>query len=111
MLHIHIRCCLVEGSSAVLGSTQAGDLLVLDGEFIIVRDLFIDVDRLPGIDDYFLSGFYRDDFSVAVWLNVNSGEIIRMIEKKTAILHFSQTVRDNFEGEEKKPRKICVRCD
>lgn len=67
----HICCCSVEGSSAVLGSTQAGDLLVLDGEFIIICDLFIHADWLPGIDDYFLSGVYRDDFSVAVWLNVN----------------------------------------
>lgn len=62
---------LVEGSSAVFGSTQAGDLLVLDGEFIIVRDLFVDADRLARIDDYFLFGFYSDDFGVAVWLKVN----------------------------------------
>lgn len=70
-VHGTAGCCLVEGSSAVLGSAQARDLLVLDGEFIIVCDLLVDADRLPRIDDNFLFGFYGDDFSIAVWLNVN----------------------------------------
>lgn len=71
MLHSTIGRCLVESSSAVLSSTQAGDLLVLDGEFIIIRDLFVDADGLTRIDDYFLFAFYSDDFSIAVWLKVN----------------------------------------
>lgn len=68
---------LVESSSTVFGSTQTGDLLVFDGEFIIVCDLFVDADRLARIDDYLLFGFYSDDFSIAVWLKVNRRKIKR----------------------------------
>lgn len=73
---------LVEGSSAVLGSAQAGDLLILDGELIIVRDLLIDADWLARIDDYFLSGFYGDDFRVAVRLNTNRRKYIIVLIKE-----------------------------
>lgn len=37
---------LVEGSPAVLGATEAGDLHVLDGELIVVCDLLVNIDVL-----------------------------------------------------------------
>lgn len=60
--------CLVEGSSTVLCSTQAGDLLILNREFVIISDLFIYTNRLPRVDDYLLLSFYSDNFGIAVWL-------------------------------------------
>lgn len=37
---------LVERSPAVLGSAQTRDLLVLNGELVVIGNLLIDVDRL-----------------------------------------------------------------
>lgn len=60
--------CLIEGSSTVLRSTQTGDLLILNREFVIVCDLLIYTNRLPRVDDYLLLSFDSDDFGIAVWL-------------------------------------------
>lgn len=59
---------LVERSAAVLRSTQAGDFVLLQGEFVVVGDLLVNGDRLLGVDHDLLLRLYGDDFSVAVWL-------------------------------------------
>lgn len=63
-----MSACLIEGSSTVLRSTQAGDLLILNREFVIISNLFIYINRLPRVDDYLLLSFDGDDFGIAVWL-------------------------------------------
>lgn len=37
---------LVESPATVLGPTQAGDLVLLQGELVVVGDLLVDADRL-----------------------------------------------------------------
>lgn len=59
---------LVERPPAVLGSTQARDLVLLQRELVVVGDLFVDGDGLLRVDDDLLLGLYGDDLSVAVWL-------------------------------------------
>ena len=59
---------LVQGAMAAVGPTQAGDLLVFDGELVVIGDLLADGDGLPGVDDDLLLGLHRDDLSVAVGL-------------------------------------------
>lgn len=63
---------LVERSSAVLRSTQTGDLHVLDGELVVVRDLLVDVDGLPGVDHDLLLRLHRDDLRITVRLEKTS---------------------------------------
>lgn len=59
---------LVERPPAVLRSTQAGDLVVLQGELVVVGDLLIEGDGLLRVDHNLLLGLYGDDLGVAVWL-------------------------------------------
>lgn len=59
---------LVQRPPAVLGPTQTGDLHVLDGELVVVRDLLVDVDGLPGVDHDLLLRLHRDDLRIAVRL-------------------------------------------
>lgn len=59
---------LVQRSPAVLGPTQTGDLLILDGELVVVRDLLVDVDGLPGVDHDLLLRLHCDDLRVTVGL-------------------------------------------
>lgn len=59
---------LVERSPAVLGPTQTGDLLVLDGELVVVRDLLVDVDGLSGVDHNLLLRLHRDHLRITVGL-------------------------------------------
>lgn len=44
------------------------DLLVLDGELVVVGDFFAERDRLLGVDDDLLLAVDGDDFGVAVRL-------------------------------------------
>ena len=64
---------LVEGPPAVLGAAQTGDLDVLDGELVVVRDLLVDVDVLFGVDDDLLLRLHRDHLGVAVGLWARRG--------------------------------------
>lgn len=59
---------LVECPSAVLCSTQTGDLVLLQGEFVVVGDLFVDGDGLLRVDHDLLLGLDGDHLGVAVWL-------------------------------------------
>lgn len=59
---------LVQRSPAVLGSTQARDLVLLQRELVVVGDLFIDGDGLLRVDHDLLLGLYRDHLGVTVWL-------------------------------------------
>lgn len=57
---------LIQRSPAVLRPTQTGDLLVLDGEFVVVGDLLVDVNGLPGVDHNLLLRFHSDDLCVTI---------------------------------------------
>ena len=59
---------LVEGPTAVLSSTQAGDLVVLQGEFVVVSNLFVDANGLLRVDHNLLLGLDGDHLRVAVRL-------------------------------------------
>lgn len=68
---------LVEGPAAILGPTQAGDLVFLQGELVVVRDLLIDADGLLGVDDDLLLRLDGDDLGVAVGLRGGGGDWVR----------------------------------
>ena len=61
-------CPLVECPTAVLCSTQARDLVVLQGEFVVVGDFFVDGDGLLRVDHNLFLRLYCDDLGVAAWL-------------------------------------------
>lgn len=69
----NLRWRLVERPAAVLGAAQAGDLLVLDGELVVVCDLLVDVDGLPRVDDDLLLRLHRDHLGVTVGLHGGLG--------------------------------------
>ena len=58
----------VQCSTALRCSTQAGDLLFLDGEFVIIRNFFINLDVSLGIDNNLLVVFDSNYLCIAVWL-------------------------------------------
>lgn len=57
---------LVERPATVLCSTQARDLVLLQREFVVVGDLFVDGDGLLGVDHNLLLGLYGDDLGVTI---------------------------------------------
>jgi hypothetical protein len=59
---------LVQVFPTVLGSAETMDLLVLDGELVVVGDLLTEGDRLLRVDDDLLLAVDRDDLGIAVWL-------------------------------------------
>lgn len=67
MLVLHLHRGLVEETSAPRASTEADDLLVFDGEMIVVGDLIAFIDDLLGIDDNLLAVSNRKNFCCTVW--------------------------------------------
>ena len=63
----------VEVLPAALGPAQAPDLLVLDGELVVVGDLLPGRDRLLRVDHDLLLLVHGDDFGVAVGLKIKNG--------------------------------------
>lgn len=63
-----LKRTLIQRSSTVLCPTQTGDLLVLNGELVVVSDLLVDVNRLPGVDHDLLLRLHCDDFCITVGL-------------------------------------------
>lgn len=59
---------LVKCPAAVLCSTQTGDLVLLQREFVVVCDLFVDGDGLFRVDHNLFLGLDGDNLGVAVWL-------------------------------------------
>lgn len=59
---------LIQCSPAVLSPTQTGDFNVLNGELVVVRDLLVNVDGLPGIDHDLLLRLHCDNLRVTVRL-------------------------------------------
>lgn len=58
----------VQGTTAATGSTQTRDLCVLRRKLVVVCDLFIDADWLPGVYHYLLLRLHSDDLCIAVRL-------------------------------------------
>lgn len=63
---------LVESSPAALSTAKTRDLLILQGEFVVVGDFLIHPDRLLRVDDDLFLGLDRDNFCVAVGLKVDN---------------------------------------
>lgn len=63
---------LVQRPSAVLCSTQARNLVLLQRELVVVGDFFIDGDGLLRVDDDLLLGLDGDHLGVTVWLEEQS---------------------------------------
>lgn len=59
---------LVQSASAVGCTTQARNLLVFDGEFVVVGNFLIHIYVSLGVDDYLLLGFYCHNLCIAVGL-------------------------------------------
>lgn len=60
--------CLVQGPSAVLCPTQARNLVLLQREFVVVGDFFIDGNGLLRVDHDLLLGLDGDHLGITVWL-------------------------------------------
>lgn len=65
---------LVQCSTAVLCSTQARNLVLLEGELVVVGDFFIDSDGLLGVDHDLLLGLDGDDLGVTIWLQTQTNK-------------------------------------
>lgn len=65
---------LVQCPAAVLRPTQAGDLVVLQRELVVVGDLLVDGDGLLRVDHNLFLGLYCDYLGVAVWLEEQSNK-------------------------------------
>ncbi len=76
-----LKWTLVQRSPTVLGPTQTGDLLVLDGELVVVGDLLVDVNGLPGVDHNLLLSLHCDDLRITVGLKEkqNEGESLERV--------------------------------
>ena len=59
---------LVQAPTTLERLAMAGDFLVLDGKFVIVRDLLVLANAILGVDDNLLVPVHRDNFGVAVGL-------------------------------------------
>ena len=58
----------VERAATLGRAAHAGDLLVLDGELVVVGDLLVHVDVALGVDDDLLLRLHGDDLGIAVGL-------------------------------------------
>lgn len=65
---IDLKWTLIQRSPTVLCPTQTWDLLVLDGELVVVRDLLVDVNGLSGVDHNLLLRLHCDDLRITVRL-------------------------------------------
>lgn len=63
----------VQRTTAAVGATQTRNLRVLGGKLVVVRDLFVDADWLPGVDHYLLLRLHSDDLRIAVRLRRKHG--------------------------------------
>lgn len=66
------RATSVEVLSAVLGAAEAHDLLVFDGELVVVGDLLAHGNGLLRVDHDLLLSLHRDDFGITIWLEVDA---------------------------------------
>ena len=62
----------VESPPAIRRTTQTRDLLVFNGELVIVSDLLSKGNVSLGIDDYFLTSAKVDHLGIAVWLQTHT---------------------------------------
>lgn len=61
----------VQGTTATSGSTQTRNLWVLRRKLVVICDLFIDADWLPGVYHNLLLRLHSDDLCIAVGLQRN----------------------------------------
>ena len=67
-------CCivmlagLIKCSATLSRATEAGNFVLFDREFVIVRNFLADSDGLFGVDDNFFLSFDSDDTSVTIGL-------------------------------------------
>ena len=66
---------LVQRPSAGICPTQTRDLLIFNGELVVIRELLIDADRLPGVYNYLLLRFHCDYLCIAIRLNRDRRDI------------------------------------
>lgn len=71
---------LIQRSPTVLGPTQTGDLLILNGELVVVGDLLIDVDGLSGVDHDFLLRLHGDDLRITVRLRTKTNKQTLLVQ-------------------------------
>lgn len=76
-----LKRTLIQRPPTVLGPTQTGDLHVLDGELVVVRDLLVDVDGLSGVDHDLLLRLHRDDLCITVGLKGKIGCYVSVVRR------------------------------
>lgn len=82
-----LKWTLIECSPTVLRPTQTGDLLVLDGELVVVRDLLVDVDGLSGVDHDLLLRLHCDDLRITVRLKEKTDRIGLLQSLCSCLIH------------------------
>lgn len=89
-----LKRTLIQRSPAVLCPTQTGDLLVLDGELVVVGDFLVDVNRLPGVDHDLLLRLHCDDLCITVGLKKDTENVCLMFRNDAVvcdqIIHWSK---------------------
>lgn len=84
----------VQGAAAAICSTQTGNLCLLDGKLVVIRNLLINAYRLPGIYHYLLLRLHGDDLCVAVRLQ---SKHIHKFKHCDYTVHFLFSLRDCSE--------------
>ena len=87
-----LKWTLIECSPTVLRPTQTGDLLVLDGELVVVRDLLVDVDGLSGVDHDLLLRLHCDDLRITVRLKEKTDRISSLPSSCSCLIHKKSSV-------------------
>ena len=76
------ECVSVESAPAVGSPTETGDLLVLNGELVVVGDLLSESNVALGVDHNLLLRAKVDDLGVAVWLQRRKREYAQIKQHK-----------------------------
>ena len=63
----------VEGAPAIRSTTKARNLLIFNGELVVIGDLLPHFNVPLGVDDYLLLRAKVDDLGIAVWLREREG--------------------------------------
>lgn len=63
-----LKQMLIQRSPTVLCPTQTGDLLVLNGELVVISDLLVDINGLSGVDHDLLLRLHCDNLCITVGL-------------------------------------------
>ena len=86
----------VQGASTTSRSAVAGNFVVLEREFVVVRDFLVDFDVPPGVDDDLFLRLNGDDLCTAVRLKHAAIQTqSRQMQQTGANIHGTGVLRDH----------------